>query len=182
VPLVSSDILNHDILPSTQFGSRPHHNAVDAVATLVHQIQATRAVNCAGALLLFDILGFFDNLNPKRTAQIFHDKGFPLGICQWVLQFMTNQKAILKIGDYMSKSFTITYGTPQGSPLSPILSALYTANLLHSAKSRNTAISRGKITWTLWLTVHARQFEGLASSVTPSAASTFSTGIKSTTR
>jgi hypothetical protein len=131
---INADILNHDILPSTQFGSWPHHNTVDTVATLVHQIQATRAANCAGALLLFDISGFFDNLNPERTAQIFHDKGFPLGVCQWVLQFMTNRKAILKIGDYTSKPFTITHGTPQGSPLSPILSALYTANLLHSAK------------------------------------------------
>jgi hypothetical protein len=62
---INADILNHDILPSTQFGSRPHHNAVDAVATLVHRIQATRAANCAGALLLFDISGFFDNLNPE---------------------------------------------------------------------------------------------------------------------
>jgi hypothetical protein len=110
---INADILNHDILPPTQFGSRPHHNAVDAVATLVHQIQATRAANCAGALLLFDILGFFDNLNPDRIAQIFHDKGFPIGVCQWVLQFMTNHKVILKIGDYTSKSFLITHGTPQ---------------------------------------------------------------------
>ena len=47
---------------------------------------------------------------------------------------MTNCKAILKIGDYTSESFNITHGTPQGSPLSPILSALYTANLLHSVK------------------------------------------------
>jgi hypothetical protein len=67
-------------------------------------------------------------------AQLFHDKGFPLGVCQWVLQFMTNCKAILKIGEYTSESFLITHGTPQGSPLSPILSALYTANLLNTAK------------------------------------------------
>jgi hypothetical protein len=52
----------------TQFGSRPHHNTVDAVATLVHRIQATRATNNARALLLFDISGFFDNLDPERTA------------------------------------------------------------------------------------------------------------------
>jgi hypothetical protein len=47
---------------------------------------------------------------------------------------MTNCRATLKIGDYMSEPFPITHGTLQGSPLSPILSMLYTANLLHSAK------------------------------------------------
>jgi len=40
----------------------------------------------------------------------------------------------MKIGDYMSKSFNITYGTLQGSLLSSILSALYTANLLNTTK------------------------------------------------
>jgi hypothetical protein len=131
---INADILKYDILPPTQFGSRPHHNAIDAVATLVHHIQAMRAANCAGALLLFDISSFFDNLNPDRMAQLFHDKGFPLGICQWVLQFMRNCKAVLKIGDYMLETFNITHGTPQGSPLSPILSAIYTANLLNASK------------------------------------------------
>ena len=35
----------------------------------------------------------------------------------------------------MSNPFTISNGTPQGSPLSPILSALYTASLLELANS-----------------------------------------------
>jgi hypothetical protein len=93
-----------------------------------------KVMNCVGALLLFNILGFFNNLNPERTAQLFHDKGFPLGVCQWVLQFITNHKVIPKIGDYTFKSFNITYRTPQGSLLSPILLALYTTNLLNTIK------------------------------------------------
>jgi hypothetical protein len=34
----------------------------------------------------------------------------------------------------MSETFNITHGTPQGSPLSPILSTIYTANLLKTFK------------------------------------------------
>jgi hypothetical protein len=131
---INASILKFDILPPTQFRSRPHHNAVNAMATLVHHIQATQATNCASALLLFNISGFFNNLNPEHMAQLFHDKGFPYGVCQWVLQFMRNCKATLKIGDYMLEMFDITYGMPQGSPLSPILSAIYTANLLNTFK------------------------------------------------
>jgi hypothetical protein len=47
---------------------------------------------------------------------------------------MRNRKAILKIGDYTSETFNITHGTPQGSPLSLILSMIYTANLLKTSK------------------------------------------------
>ena len=35
---VNHDITAADLLPMSQFGSRPHHNAVDAVATVVHRI------------------------------------------------------------------------------------------------------------------------------------------------
>ena len=62
---VNNDIEAYDLLSMSQFSSRPAHCAVDAVATLVHRIQATRATNHAGALLLFDISGFFDNVNPE---------------------------------------------------------------------------------------------------------------------
>jgi hypothetical protein len=127
---INDDIQTHDLLPMTQFGSRPYHSAVDAAAVLVHRIQATRAAKRAGALLLFDISGFFDNINPTRATQIFRDKGFPPGMCAWVASFLSARTATLRGGGHVSDPFEITSGTPQGSPLSPILSAMYTANLL----------------------------------------------------
>ena len=68
--------INHNIeaanlLPMTQFGSCPHHMAINAVATLIHHIQATRATDNMGALLLFNILGFFNNINVTIQTLIF---------------------------------------------------------------------------------------------------------------
>jgi len=117
----------------SQFGSRPHHNAIDTVATLVHKIQATRQTGNAGALLLFDISGFFDNVNPERATQVFRQKGFPDNVCRWTQSFLTGRSVSLKIGSTLSEPCEVHNGTPQGSPLSPILSALYTASLLDLA-------------------------------------------------
>jgi len=78
---MNADIATHDLIPMTQFGSRPQHSTVDAIATLVHRIQATRMTKNIGALLLFDISGFFDNINPACTVQLFRNKGFPPSVC-----------------------------------------------------------------------------------------------------
>ena len=96
----------------TQFGSRPKHNAIDAVASLVHKIQSTVATGHAGALLLFDISGFFDNVNPLRATKILRNKGFPPSICAWTLSFLTGRKAAIRMGNYVSEPFPVLNGTP----------------------------------------------------------------------
>jgi len=86
---INHDIEHFSLLSMSQFGSRPAHSAIDAVATLVHRIQATHTTNNAGALLLFDISGFFDNINPQRTVHTLQLRGFPTNICDWTLSFLT---------------------------------------------------------------------------------------------
>ena len=69
---------------SKAFGSRPHHNTMDVIATLVHKIQGTIKTGHVGALILFDISSFFDSINPERAVAILHNKGFPWALCKWV--------------------------------------------------------------------------------------------------
>jgi hypothetical protein len=129
------NIKTHCLIPMTQFRSHPHHNAVDTIATLVHCIQATWATGTARALLLFNILGSFNNINPAHMTHTLCNLGFPTNICDWTLSFLTECTVSLNFESYMSNPFSITNSTPQGSPLSPILSALYTALLLEMLKT-----------------------------------------------
>jgi endonuclease/exonuclease/phosphatase family metal-dependent hydrolase len=83
------DIEQHSLLAMTQFGSRPQHNAIDAVTTVIHRAQATIATGHVGALLLFDISGFFDNINPARATHLLTNLGFPSSVCKWTMLFLS---------------------------------------------------------------------------------------------
>ena len=128
---ITNDIaLYPDILPSNQFGSRPQHNTTDAALALVHRIQATRSSGYHAALILFDISGFFDHIDTGRTRDILEKKGFPSTLVKWVFSFLTDRSASIRLDATTLAPFKVPDGTPQGSPLSPIISAIYTSFLL----------------------------------------------------
>ena len=128
---INDDIsLFPEILPRNQFGSRPQHCTTDAALTLIHRIQATRKAGFHAALVLFDISGFFDHIDANRTRDILTKKGFPPNLVHWVFSFLTDRTASMRLDSTDIDPFAVPDGTPQGSPLSPILSAIYTSFLL----------------------------------------------------
>jgi hypothetical protein len=109
---INTDIEQHDLLPMTQYRSQPKHNAINVAASLVHKIQGTIATGHAGALLLFDISGFFDNINLLRATAILQNKGFPPSVYAWTQSFLTGRKAAIRMGNYVSEPFPILNRTP----------------------------------------------------------------------
>ena len=57
------DINRYELIPSTQFGGRNASSTVDAGLCLQHNIHTSHASGLVCAALLFDISGFFDNIN-----------------------------------------------------------------------------------------------------------------------
>jgi len=127
---ILSDAHTYDILPNSQFGSRDYHCATDAALCLVHHAQAAVKCQFIASVILFDISGFFDNINIERIVQIFCNLGFAPHLCSWVQSFLSDRQVRLSFNGFKSDPITLDHGTPQGSPLSPILSALFTSPLL----------------------------------------------------
>ena len=127
---ILSDAHSFDILPPHQFGLRDYHCATDAALCLVHNAQAAVATSHVASTLPFDISGFFDNININRAIAIFLNLGFPPSLCKWIKSFLSNCQIHLSFNDYLSDPFPLDHGTPQGSPLSPILSAIFTSPIL----------------------------------------------------
>ena len=84
--------------------------------------------------LLFDIQGFFDNVNHSRLTALIESLGFTPEICRWTSSFLKDRVVRLRFNGYTSEEIDLEMGTPQGSPISPVLSIIYTSPLLHLAK------------------------------------------------
>jgi Reverse transcriptase (RNA-dependent DNA polymerase)/Endonuclease-reverse transcriptase len=129
----SWEVDNLALIGNRQFGSRHHYSAPDAAFCLHYKARETIKHGRIGAVLLFDISRFFDHLDPDLTSATLHDLGIDPSTVKWVHSFMTDCTARLSFNGYLSDSFAPTQGTPQGSPLSPILSAITTSPLLHQS-------------------------------------------------
>ena len=63
VHLIYSDLTNFSLVPTNQYGGQVSSSMLDAGLTLLHDIQSAQKAGLKAGLLLFDIQGFFDNIN-----------------------------------------------------------------------------------------------------------------------
>jgi hypothetical protein len=84
---------------------------------LMHQAKGAISTSHCAAVLLFNISGFFDNLNVECLVHIMMNLSFPPSICAWVRSFLTDRTIHLTFNSFTSNTTIISHGTPQGSPL-----------------------------------------------------------------
>ena len=137
--LIYADMSKHALIPTTQFGGRNASSTLDAGLALLHDIQSAHQAGLKTGILLFDIQGYFDNINHERLIKTFTDLGFAPELVKWCRSFLKDRTVRLKFNGKVSDPFDFTVGTPQGSPVSPVLSTIYTSALLYRMKNWNKA-------------------------------------------
>lgn len=121
------EVGKHGLLPSNQFGSRDKSSVIDAGLTLVHDVQTAWKKNLVLSALAFDIKGFFDHVNHDRLAVVLEKLGFTQEMCAWVCSFLSDRTVSIRVDGFTADPVPASCGIPQGSPVSPILAALYTS-------------------------------------------------------
>jgi len=137
--LIYRDLTHHPLVPTTQFGGHNSSSTVDTGLTLLHDIQSAHQAGLKCGLLLFDIQGFFDNINRGRLVSIFENLGFAPELISWCRSFLMDHLVQFRFNGKSSDPFETDVGTPQGSPVSPVLSIIYTSPLLHKMQEWNNA-------------------------------------------
>lgn len=119
-----------DLVPSNQFGGRSNSSTTDALLTFVNDVHAAWNHDKVTSALTFDIKGYLNFVNHSKLLSALRSKGIPLQIVKWTASFLSNRVAAICIDGIRGELAAVQNGIPQGSPISPILAAYYTADLL----------------------------------------------------
>jgi hypothetical protein len=84
--------------------------------------------------LFFDITGFFNAVNHNILSAKLAHLGVSKNTTKIISSFLQNRSTSFSFGGHTSESILILNGIPQGSPLSPILAIIYSADLLYIQK------------------------------------------------
>jgi hypothetical protein len=133
------DIVKYELIQANQFGGRAHSSCLDAGLALLHDVQEAHHRGLKCGILLFDVCGFFDNVNHGRMTAILENLGYSPELVQWSEAFLKNRKVRLSFNNIIAEERGQPIGVPQGSPLSPVYSITYTSSLLAMMKGWNNS-------------------------------------------
>ncbi|CAF4423479.1 unnamed protein product [Rotaria sp. Silwood2] len=123
-----------NILPEHQAGFRPKKSTLNNIIRLTeyakHHVYGTDRRRHA-AVILFDIKAAFDSVWHDGLIYKLNELRFPQYIMNYLMSFLQNRVAVIEIENNVSKPFNLKSGTPQGSPLSPLLYIIYTADSMN---------------------------------------------------
>ena len=117
------------LLHPHQTGSHPGLSTFDATATLAHEVRLLQHLDLKVSSLFLDIKGGFDNVDPSQLSAALRAKGVHRYVIAWVSSFLTNRKCWLLFQGSPKVFSPVAVGTPQGSPISPLLFVIYVSPL-----------------------------------------------------
>ena len=120
----------HNLVPANQFGGRSSSSTIDALLTFTNDVQCAWNHKLVTSALTFDTKGYFDFVNYNRLLSELRRKHIPLAYVKWVASFLFESEAAICIDGKRGAMGHVENGIPKGSPISPILAAFYTAELL----------------------------------------------------
>lgn len=122
--------LSENVFSQQHAGALPKRSAMDLVTSLVHNLELALDRKHKATLVTLDVKGAFDALLPNRLLKRMQNQGWPLSLVRLARSFLSGRRVRVRLEDCTTIFYDMECGTPQGSPLSPVLYMLYLAELL----------------------------------------------------
>ena len=122
--------MTHKVLSPQHGGALPKRSAMDLVAAFTHDVEAAWAKGRHISMLTMDVQGAFDAVLRNRLLRRMAQQGWPASLLDFVKCFLSDRTVRVRLGQDTTPVYPVKCGTPQGSPLSPVLYALYLAELM----------------------------------------------------
>uniref|UniRef100_A0A8C7Q762 Reverse transcriptase domain-containing protein n=1 Tax=Oncorhynchus mykiss TaxID=8022 RepID=A0A8C7Q762_ONCMY len=90
-------------------------------------------------MLFIDYSSAFNTIVPSKLITKLRNLGLNTSLCNWILDFLTGQPQVVRVGSNTSATLILNTGAPQGCVLSPLLYSLFTHNCMARHES-NTII------------------------------------------
>ena len=117
------------LLNPHQCGSLAGVSASDAVTTLTHEVKTLQMAGRMVSTLFLDIKGGFKNVNPSTLCGMFRAKGVNPYLVSWTKSFLSGRSCRLLYQGSPKVFAPVSVGTPQRSPVSPLLFVIYVSHL-----------------------------------------------------
>ena len=117
------------LLHPNQCGSLPGLSSSDACLALTHEIRTLQRPRLEVSTLFLDIKAGFDNVDASILRARLLAAHIPSYMVDWVSSFLSERTCTLVFQGSPNLSSLVSVGTPQGSPISPLLFLLYVAPL-----------------------------------------------------
>ena len=117
------------LLNPHQCGSLAALSASDAVTTLTHDVNTLQMAGRKVSTLFLDMKGGFANVNPSTLCGILRAKGVNPYLVSWTRSFLSGRSCRLLYQGSPRVFTPVSVGTPQGSPVSPLLFVIYVSRL-----------------------------------------------------
>lgn len=148
-----------DALPPEQHGFRSNHSTLHQLARVVTLIVRGYNRGETTVAVFLDVEKAFDRIWHERLLVKLFKLKLPLPLIQLIGSYLESRTFQVQVNEELSRKTPLKAGVPQGSPLSPLLYALYTADIptrehidtamyaddtliLSAAKNRTTAVNR----------------------------------------
>lgn len=125
------DAQKYGLMHACQFGGAMQHSTQDAGIQLVHEIQQAWKRQVDSSALLLDVAQFFPSVNHEMLSEILRRHGFDRNLCAYFCDYLIGRQTEFLFNGHQSEPTDFSTGVGQGSALSPILTGLYIAPVLH---------------------------------------------------